>query len=62
MPATQPKPAKKSAAVSALRSRGPRTLSAEELHVDMIEWGKKNAKSRASARAFLKRIGAPLKD
>lgn len=62
MPAANVKAAKKPAPGSAMRSRGARELSSEELHVDMVEWGKKNAKTKASARAFLKRIGAAVKD
>lgn len=35
-------------------------LTLEELHLDMMAYGKKITSTKASAIAFLKRIGAPI--
>lgn len=57
--------AAKSAATGEQRSEhgvaGGRSLTGEALHRDMVDYAKEMTASKAAARAFLKRIGAPVK-
>ncbi|MFA6444241.1 MAG: hypothetical protein WCV99_18080 [Sterolibacterium sp.] len=50
------KPARR--ASSALRGT---TMSSDQLHQSMVDYGKEVSSSRAKAMAFLKSIGAPVK-
>jgi len=45
------------AQVTALRGAA---MTSQELHESMLAYGKKVTATKASARAFLKRIGAPV--
>lgn len=62
-PLRKPSPkAVKAVKVVAASSLSAVALSSRELHASMLDYATKVSASKKSARAFLKRIGAPLKD
>lgn len=68
MPAVKSSPAKAlkkaphAVKTVSVKSHSAKVMSAEELSRDMLAYGSRVATTKQSALAFLKRIGAPVKE